>query len=102
MLTTPSSPPNCGSQPPPIQWTAARSHPLITSAGSAPHHTLNANVMSVNVINVSSPLYMFFPNAQVLGQEQVISDVIRTSVLASESESGDGKAADELRAQHHV
>jgi hypothetical protein len=45
---------------------------------------------------------MFSPNAQVLGLAQVISDVIRTSVLASESESGHGKAADEPRVQNHV
>ena len=49
-------------------------------------HTLNTIVMSVNVIHVA----------------QVISDVIRTSVLASESESGHGKAADEPRVQNHV
>src|SRR5277367_3598260 len=45
---------------------------------------------------------MFFLNAQVLGQGQVISDVTRTSVLASEPESGHGKAAYEPRVQNHV
>src|SRR5271163_4629657 len=52
---------------------------------------------------MSHPPVLVFPqNAQVLGQAQVISDVIRTSVLASESESGHGKAADEPRVQNHV
>jgi hypothetical protein len=65
-------------------------------------HTLNTIVMLVNVIHVASPCTCFFQNAQVLGPAQVISDVIRTSVLASECESGHGKAADEPRVQNHV
>lgn len=65
-------------------------------------HKLNTIVMLVNVYPCRIPLYMFSPSAQVLSQAQVISDVIRPSVLASESESGHGKAADEPRVQNHV
>ena len=75
---------------------------LTMSAAGAPHPYAKYHCDVSERYPCRKPLYMLFLNAQVLGPAQVISDVIRTSVLASASESGHGKAADEPRVQNHV